>query len=229
MYVNPPKIALLPQYYREINIDWECYSVEDRERVRQALSETEVIAGNNFAPMRHSRRGPLVAPRSKPRRDPATPAMTNSTTTSPDIASDASTCSTPSPVNPIQIENDYSSPKPEKRKLSVTDSTKSISHNSSFNVNGDIPPRKKRLITPEKSIVASINREQGNSLHVPMPSIPKSSSQSDFQKMHSSPYLSKSFSSPQSQQNGLKANERLESTPKKRHRSKEKEYINGEK
>jgi hypothetical protein len=80
VYVNPPKIALLPKYHREINIDWEYFSSEDRERVRQALSQTEITAGNNFAPMRHSRRGPFVAPKSKMRKDPATPAMTNLTT-----------------------------------------------------------------------------------------------------------------------------------------------------
>uniref|UniRef100_A0A914Z510 RNA polymerase II elongation factor ELL N-terminal domain-containing protein n=1 Tax=Panagrolaimus superbus TaxID=310955 RepID=A0A914Z510_9BILA len=145
VYVNPPKIALLPQYHREINIDWEYFSVEDRERVRQALSQTEITAGNNFAPMRHSRRGPFVAPKSKPRKDPATPAMTNSTTTSPDIASDASTCSTPSPVNnQMPIDSDYQiTSKPEKRKLSSYDLSKSTTISP---LNNDIavpPPVKK--------------------------------------------------------------------------------------
>jgi hypothetical protein len=241
VYVNPPKIALLPKYHREINIDWEYFSSEDRERVRQALSQTEITAGNNFAPMRHSRRGPFVAPKSKMRKDPATPAMTNSTTTSPDIASDASTCSTPSPVNQMQIDNDYqmiSSTKPEKRKLSSNDlsklsttttTTTMTSMNSPLNNDVFQPPVKKRLIMNDSSNFPSSSKEvQPMTIEstattiMTTKSISKSSSQSDFQKLRSSPYL-KPVSSPQiQQQNGFKSNEKSEKLQnKEHHRSKE--------
>uniref|UniRef100_A0A7E5A069 ELL domain-containing protein n=1 Tax=Panagrellus redivivus TaxID=6233 RepID=A0A7E5A069_PANRE len=143
-YNDPPRITLDPKYFREVDINWSFYDSADRENAKRVLSKTEVAVGSNFAPTRASRRAPMVAPRRK--RDNVTPTMSNSTTTSPDLASDGSNCSTPSPSGPsvMSVDSGYSPSSCEKRKISLTELSR-IPEDDAF----ALPPAKRRLIDSE--------------------------------------------------------------------------------
>uniref|UniRef100_A0AC34RI82 OCEL domain-containing protein n=1 Tax=Panagrolaimus sp. JU765 TaxID=591449 RepID=A0AC34RI82_9BILA len=137
-YRNPPKLVLLPKFHQQVDLNWPFFTPEERSKAQNALAETTLEAGNNFAPLRASTRGPLVAPKAKSKKVSTPPAMTNSTTTSPEIASDGSISMTPSPAeHPQTSSNDHRPVSPaSKRKNDDTKSDKA-------DMSEDVPPTKK--------------------------------------------------------------------------------------
>lgn len=153
-YRNPAKLVLLPKYHSQVNLDWPFFSPDEKAKAEKALAETTVEVGTNFAPLRASTRGPLMAPRSKPKKESVnSPTMNNSTTTSPELASDGSTCSTPSPVDQNQLnqnENDSdSSSSNHKRKSQLMENFKSAGF-----VDGSPPIKKSRNVVEEPESTA---------------------------------------------------------------------------
>ncbi|KAE9551729.1 hypothetical protein FO519_005062 [Halicephalobus sp. NKZ332] len=159
-YRNPAKLVLLQKYHSKVDLNWSFFSPDERSKAEKALAETNLEAGTNFAPLRANTRGPLVAPRAKTKKEESSPTMNNSTTTSPELASEGSSSSTPSPVDHSQLnpnENDSdSTSSTSRRKSKLMDNFKSAGF-----IEGSPPNKKSRIaIEEQEPSVIEVNKNE---------------------------------------------------------------------